>query len=151
MLNGVGGYVPFLSRVEAEGQEGDAAAAAGTAQQQAGDAVAAAGTAQQQAAVQPAAAAAAVVSRSSSRSSGRPPASVATEGRRNELQGASVPPKAASVLARMCITLGQLMCQDVEWAVACLAEKEVTLSSRSWRWPLRRPLRALGAQTAMCR
>ena len=41
-----------------------------------------------------------------------------------------MPPKAAKVLARMCITLGQLMRQDVEWAVACLAEEEVTLSDR---------------------
>ena len=53
LLNLAGGYVPFLSRVEAEGQEGDAAAAAGTAQQRAGDAAAAAGTAQQQVAGRP--------------------------------------------------------------------------------------------------
>ena len=29
LLNGVGGYVPFLSRGEAEGQEGDVAACSG--------------------------------------------------------------------------------------------------------------------------
>ena len=56
--------------------------------------------------------------------------SVATGNRRNELQEAGVPPKAARPLARMCITLGQLMRKDLVWAVACLAEKEVTLSYR---------------------
>ena len=56
--------------------------------------------------------------------------SVATGNRRNELQEAGVPPKAASILARMCITLGQLMRKDLVRAVVCLAEKEVTLSYR---------------------
>ena len=108
--------------MEAEGHEGDAAAAAGTAQQQP--------------AVQLPAAAPAAVSRSSSRSLGRSPESIARESRRIELHVAGVPPKAARVFARMSITLGQPMRQDMEWAVACLAEEEVTLSYRegsSWR------------------
>ena len=39
-----------------------------------------------------------------------------------------MPPAAATVLARQCISLATLKDYPVEWAVACLAEEKVTLS-----------------------
>jgi hypothetical protein len=44
-----------------------------------------------------------------------------------------VPPAAATVLARQCISLATLKDYPVEWAVACLVEERVTLSQWDWQ------------------
>ena len=50
-----------------------------------------------------------------------------------ELQTGGVPPAAATALARRGIPLATLKNFSVEWAVARLTEKEVTLSESEWQ------------------
>ena len=125
LLNKAGEYLPFVARDEAAGQGAYAAAAAGASQQLA--------AAQQPAAAQAIEESGRAISKSSTRSLQKSAGSKVRAMLLIELQMDGVPPAAATVIARRGIPLATLKNFSVEWAVARLTEKEVTLSESEWQ------------------